>query len=311
MVVLCCRTFALALAPLWTETEEIHNRAAGQRASDGDRELVGGLRPRGEGNRGATRPTVRSGARSFSWPFRWCWRWVMESLFAVVDIYFVSRLGDAAMAGVALTESVLSLIYTVAMGLSIGVTAMVARRIGEGDPDGAAQRGRAGHSAGGAACRGVRDRRRGLRAGHPAGHGGRRARGGHRRALHARAARGERRHPAADSCRTPPSAGRATPRSPCASSGSPTASTSFSTRCSSSGSDPSPELGVQGAAIATTHRTRHGGPRADLHAVPAGRTAPHPASAPAHPARPSWRGSCVCRRPACCRSSSRRQAGSG
>ena len=41
---------------------------------------------------------------------------VMESLFAVVDIYFVSKLGDAAMAGVALTESVLSLIYTVALG---------------------------------------------------------------------------------------------------------------------------------------------------------------------------------------------------
>ena len=63
----------------------------------------------------------------------------MESLFAVVDIYFVSRLGDAAMAGVALTESVLALIYTLAMGLSIGVTAMVARRIGEGDRDGAAR----------------------------------------------------------------------------------------------------------------------------------------------------------------------------
>ena len=64
---------------------------------------------------------------------------VMESLFAVVDIYFVSRLGDEAMAGVALTESVLSLVYTAAMGLSIGVTAMVARRTGEGDMEGAAR----------------------------------------------------------------------------------------------------------------------------------------------------------------------------
>ena len=64
---------------------------------------------------------------------------VMESLFAVVDIYFVSKLGDAAMAGVALTESVLSLIYTVALGLSIGVTAMVARRIGGDNPEGAAR----------------------------------------------------------------------------------------------------------------------------------------------------------------------------
>ncbi len=64
---------------------------------------------------------------------------VMESLFAVVDIFFVSRLGDEAMAGVALTESALTLIYTGAMGLSIGVTAVVARRIGEGDRDGAAR----------------------------------------------------------------------------------------------------------------------------------------------------------------------------
>ena len=64
---------------------------------------------------------------------------LMESLFAVVDIYFVSRLGDEAMAGVALTESVLSLVYTVAMGLSIGVTAVVSRRIGEGDEEGASR----------------------------------------------------------------------------------------------------------------------------------------------------------------------------
>ena len=64
---------------------------------------------------------------------------VMESVFAVVDIFFVSRLGDDAIAGVALTESMLTLIYTVAMGLSIGVTAVVARRIGEDDPEGAAR----------------------------------------------------------------------------------------------------------------------------------------------------------------------------
>ena len=63
----------------------------------------------------------------------------MESVFAVVDIFFVSRLGDAAMAGVALTESILTIIYTVALGLSIGVTAMVARRIGEGDAEGASK----------------------------------------------------------------------------------------------------------------------------------------------------------------------------
>lgn len=64
---------------------------------------------------------------------------VMESVFAVVDVFFVSRLGAAAVATVGLTESMLTLIYTLAMGLSIGVTAMVARRIGEHRPDEAAR----------------------------------------------------------------------------------------------------------------------------------------------------------------------------
>lgn len=63
----------------------------------------------------------------------------MESIFAVVDVFFVSRLGEAAVATVGLTESLLTLIYTLAMGLSIGVTAVVARRIGEHDPDAAAR----------------------------------------------------------------------------------------------------------------------------------------------------------------------------
>lgn len=63
----------------------------------------------------------------------------MESLFAVVDIFFVSKLGSAAVATVALTESVMTLVFTVALGLSIGVTATVARRIGEHDRDGAAR----------------------------------------------------------------------------------------------------------------------------------------------------------------------------
>lgn len=64
---------------------------------------------------------------------------MMESLFAVVDIFFVSRLGASATAAVALTESLLTLIYTVAAGLSIGVTAVVARRMGEGNPEAAGQ----------------------------------------------------------------------------------------------------------------------------------------------------------------------------
>jgi putative MATE family efflux protein len=59
---------------------------------------------------------------------------LMESAFAVVDVYFVSSLGASAIATVGLTESVLTLIYAVAIGLSMGTTALVARRIGEKNP---------------------------------------------------------------------------------------------------------------------------------------------------------------------------------
>ncbi|WP_412060844.1 MATE family efflux transporter [Rubrivirga sp. IMCC45206] len=64
---------------------------------------------------------------------------VMESVFAVVDVYWVASLGAPAVAAVGLTESVLSLMYAVAMGLSMAATAVVARRVGEKDPDGAAR----------------------------------------------------------------------------------------------------------------------------------------------------------------------------
>jgi len=64
---------------------------------------------------------------------------LMESLFAIVDIYWVSRLGKNAVATVGLTESLITVLETLAMGLSIGVTAMVSRRIGEKDPEGAAR----------------------------------------------------------------------------------------------------------------------------------------------------------------------------
>src|SRR5690242_8531569 len=63
---------------------------------------------------------------------------VLESLFAVVDVFWVGRLGADAVATVGITESLLSLVFAVAMGLSLSTTAMVARRIGEKDPEGAA-----------------------------------------------------------------------------------------------------------------------------------------------------------------------------
>lgn len=68
---------------------------------------------------------------------------LMESVFAVVDIYWVSHLGGdvakEAVATVGLTESMLTLVYALAIGLSIGAMAMVARRIGEQNPEGAAR----------------------------------------------------------------------------------------------------------------------------------------------------------------------------
>ncbi|MGD0989328.1 MAG: MATE family efflux transporter [Candidatus Sulfotelmatobacter sp.] len=66
---------------------------------------------------------------------------VLESLFAVVDVFWVGRLGANAVATVGLTESLLTLVFSVAMGLSLSTTAMVARRIGEKDPEGAAVAG--------------------------------------------------------------------------------------------------------------------------------------------------------------------------
>ena len=62
---------------------------------------------------------------------------VMESVFALVDIYFVSQVSTNAVATIGLTESVVSLIYAVAVGISMAATAVVSRRIGEGDQEGA------------------------------------------------------------------------------------------------------------------------------------------------------------------------------
>ena len=65
----------------------------------------------------------------------------LESVFALVDIFFVSKLGENAIASVGLTESVIALVYSIAIGLSVAATAVVARRVGEKNPEAAAHAG--------------------------------------------------------------------------------------------------------------------------------------------------------------------------
>ncbi len=65
----------------------------------------------------------------------------LESVFAVVDMFFVSKLGQNAIATVGLTESVITIVYSIAIGLSTAATAIVARRIGEKNPDAGAHAG--------------------------------------------------------------------------------------------------------------------------------------------------------------------------
>src|SRR5579885_3208234 len=62
----------------------------------------------------------------------------MESTFAIVDAFWVARLGTDAIAAVGITEAIVILIFSIGIGLSMAAGAMVARRIGEHDPEGAA-----------------------------------------------------------------------------------------------------------------------------------------------------------------------------
>ncbi|HXD92700.1 MAG TPA: MATE family efflux transporter, partial [Bacteroidia bacterium] len=65
----------------------------------------------------------------------------LESVFALVDMFFVGKLGENAIATVGLTESVITIVYSIAIGLSTAATAIVARRIGEKNTEGAAHAG--------------------------------------------------------------------------------------------------------------------------------------------------------------------------
>jgi putative MATE family efflux protein len=75
---------------------------------------------------------------------------VMESIFAVVDVFWVAHLGATAVATVGLTESMMMIVYAVAMGVSIGAMALVARRVGEKNVDAAARSAVQGVALGGA-----------------------------------------------------------------------------------------------------------------------------------------------------------------
>lgn len=104
--------------------------------------------PRGAGFWSTLRDAVRGGEHDFTsgsidraivlLAIPMIMEMLMESLFAVVDVFWVSRLGADAVAAVGLTESLLAVVYAVGMGLAVAASATVARRIGEGRPEEAA-----------------------------------------------------------------------------------------------------------------------------------------------------------------------------
>jgi putative MATE family efflux protein len=108
--------------------------------------LAGPAAPPGESIWGAVREALRGSRRNYTegpigrailiLAIPMVLEMVMESVFVVCDVFFVSKLGPDAVATVGLTESLLAIVYTIAMGLSIGVTATVARRTGEHDTEG-------------------------------------------------------------------------------------------------------------------------------------------------------------------------------
>lgn len=92
---------------------------------------------RGDEDRDYTRIGVRHAILLLAIPM--VLEMAMESVFALVDIFFVSKLGQDAIATVGLTEGLMTLVYSLAWGLGMGITAVVARRTGEKDPGGASR----------------------------------------------------------------------------------------------------------------------------------------------------------------------------
>ncbi len=153
---------------------------------------------------------------------------VLESLFAVVDVFWVGRLGANAVATVGLTESMLSLVFAVAMGLSLSTTAMVARRIGEKDPEGAAVAGVQAIALGLIDFRGDRHSVLIVRAESSALDGRVAGDRRNRQRLHQNMPRRKLRRAACSFSTMQSFAARATPQSPCGCSGFRTSSISFS-----------------------------------------------------------------------------------